>query len=50
MTAISMSVDPESRDNYGPYVPNIGSRFPDSDRFIRYNSVSDIKDVLEAHG
>jgi ornithine--oxo-acid transaminase len=49
-SAISMSTDPESRDNYGPYLPNIGSVFPDTDRIIRYNSVDDVREVLEKHG
>jgi len=45
-----MSTDPESRDNYGPYLPNIGSFFPDTNRIIRYNSVDDVREVLEKHG
>jgi ornithine--oxo-acid transaminase len=50
MTAISLSTDPESRDNYGPYVPNIGSTIPSSGKVIRYNSVADLEEALEAHG
>jgi ornithine--oxo-acid transaminase len=50
MTAISMSTDPESRDNYGPYVPNVGAVCPSTKRTIRYNSVPDIEAALEAHG
>ena len=49
MTAISLSTDPESRDNYGPYLPNVGAVAP-SGKQIRYNSVEDLKEVLEAHG
>ncbi|TIA21933.1 putative L-ornithine aminotransferase Car2 [Aureobasidium pullulans] len=48
--AITMSTDPESRDNYGPYLPNIGSSNPTNDEPIRYNNVSDLEKVLEEHG
>lgn len=50
MVAVSMSTDPESRDNYGPYVPNIGAVIPSSKRIIHYDSVPDIEAALEAHG
>ncbi|KAK3391763.1 ornithine aminotransferase [Sordaria brevicollis] len=50
MTAISLSVDPESRDNYGPYVPNIGAVSPSTGKVIRYNNIADLEEVLEAHG
>jgi len=45
-----MSTDPESRDNYGPYLPNIGSVCPITKRPIRYNNVDDVRDVLQRHG
>lgn len=45
-----MSTDPESRDNYGPYLPGIGSTNPTTGKAIRYNNVDDLRDVLEAHG
>lgn len=50
MTAISLSTDPESRDNYGPYVPNIGASIPSTGAPIRYNNVADIEAAFEAHG
>ncbi len=50
MTAISLSTDPESRDNYGPYVPNIGAYNPSTGKPIRYNHVEDLEATLEAHG
>ncbi|KUI64795.1 Ornithine aminotransferase [Cytospora mali] len=50
MAAISLSTDPESRDNYGPYVPNIGSFCPITGNPIRYNNVADLEAVLEANG
>jgi len=50
MVAISLSTDPESKDNYGPYVPNIGSTCPTTGKAIRYNNIADLEEVLETHG
>ena len=50
MTAISMSVDPESRDNYGPYVPGVGAICPSTKKPIRFNNIPDLEAALEAHG
>lgn len=50
MTAISMSTDPESRDNYGPYVPGVGPIVPSTGKAIRFNSIPDLEEALEAHG
>ncbi|KAK3357217.1 pyridoxal phosphate-dependent transferase [Lasiosphaeria hispida] len=50
MTAISLSLDPESRDNYGPYLPNVGATIPSTGAIIRYNSIPDLEAALEAHG
>jgi ornithine--oxo-acid transaminase len=48
--AITMSTDPESRDNYGPYLPNIGSFSPKTGKPIRFNNVDDVREVLEEYG
>lgn len=45
-----MSTDPESRDNYGPYLPNLGALCPATKSLLRYNNVGDIKKALQAHG
>ncbi len=50
MGVISMSTDPESRDGYGPYLPNVGPQCPGSDRFIRYNCIEDLEHALSKHG
>ncbi|RYP91031.1 hypothetical protein DL770_002861 [Monosporascus sp. CRB-9-2] len=50
MTAITLSTDPESRDNYGPYVPNVSATSPSTGKPIRYNNVGDLEEVLQAHG
>lgn len=48
--AITMSTDSESRNNYGPYLPGIGSFDPETKQPIRYNNVEDLRKVLEVHG
>nr|POE51606.1 ornithine aminotransferase [Quercus suber] len=48
--AITMSSDPESRDNYGPYLPNIGSVCPATGKPLPYNDIKAIEDALEVHG
>jgi ornithine--oxo-acid transaminase len=45
-----MSTDPESRDNYGPYLPNVGSICPNTKKKILYNDVEAVRTALEAHG
>ena len=45
-----MSTDPESRHNYGPYLPGIGSVCPVTNKPIRYNNVDDVRETLEKHG
>ncbi|KAI1180388.1 ornithine aminotransferase [Nemania sp. FL0916] len=50
MIAVTLSTDPESKDNYGPYIPNIGAASPSTGNLIRYNNVADLEEVLEAHG
>jgi len=45
-----MSTDPESRDNYGPYLPNVGSVCPATKDALRYNNIEDLEKALEAHG
>ncbi|KAL1989148.1 hypothetical protein VTN96DRAFT_3695 [Rasamsonia emersonii] len=48
--AISMSSDPESRDNYGPYLPNIGSKIPGTDKPITYNDKAALRLAFEKAG
>lgn len=45
-----MSTDPESRDNYGPYLPNIGSTCPSTKQRIPYDDIPALTAALEAHG
>jgi len=48
--AITMSTDPESRDNYGPYLPNVGAVCPATKKAIPYNDISAVEAAFEAHG
>ncbi|KAH0559263.1 hypothetical protein GP486_004226 [Trichoglossum hirsutum] len=48
--AISMSTDPDSRDNYGPYLPLVGPYCPKTKRLLRYNNIQDLRDALEENG
>ena len=49
-SAISMSTDPESRINYGPYLPNLGSVCPSTKQPLPYNSISALRSALSTHG
>ncbi|KAI5282421.1 ornithine aminotransferase, partial [Ascosphaera acerosa] len=48
--AVSLSSDPESRDNYGPYLPGIGSVIPGTDKPIPYNDKAALREAFEAAG
>ncbi|KKK12951.1 hypothetical protein P175DRAFT_0497286 [Aspergillus ochraceoroseus IBT 24754] len=48
--AISLSSDPESRENYGPYLPNIGCHIPGTDKPITYNDKAALREAFEAAG
>jgi ornithine--oxo-acid transaminase len=45
-----MSTDPESRDNYGPYLPAIGSVCPKTGQVIQFNDVDAVRTAFESHG
>ncbi|KAG8533157.1 uncharacterized protein KY384_001940 [Bacidia gigantensis] len=49
-SAISMSQDPESRDNYGPYLPNIGCECPATKQLLPFNDISLLEAAFSAHG
>ncbi|KAL4812859.1 ornithine aminotransferase [Aspergillus spinulosporus] len=50
MAAISLSSDPESRENYGPYVPNIGCTIPGTGKPITYNDKAALREAFEKAG
>lgn len=45
-----MSTDTESRDNYGPFVPNLGSHCPKTGKDLQYNDIDGLKSAFSAHG
>lgn len=45
-----MSTDAESRDNYGPYLPNIGSVCPSTKKVLLYNDLPSLHAAFAAHG
>ena len=49
-SAITMSTDPESRVNYGPFVPNLGAVCPETKNEIIFNDINSLREALEAHG
>jgi len=49
-SAISMSTDPESRDNYGPYLPGVGSVSPATGKTIAFDDVDAVRTAFESHG
>ncbi|KAK3178248.1 hypothetical protein OEA41_000381 [Lepraria neglecta] len=49
-SAISMSTDPESRDNYGPHLPNVGSYCPKTKQSLPYNDIKALESAFTAHG
>ena len=48
--AISLSSDPDSRENYGPYLPNVGCFIPGTDKPIKYNDKDDLREAFEKAG
>jgi ornithine--oxo-acid transaminase len=49
-SAISMSTDPESRDNYGPYLPGVGSVCPSTKKVLPFNDIEAARAAFETHG
>ena len=45
-----MSTDPESRDHYGPLVPNLGSHCPKTGKLLQYNDIDGLRSAFSAHG
>ncbi|KAK9663701.1 ornithine aminotransferase [Basidiobolus ranarum] len=45
---ISMSTDPDARNDFGPYLPNVGPFCQKTGREIRYNNYEDLEAAVEA--
>ena len=50
IAVISMSSDPDCFKNFGPLLPSVGYRCPESKKKLRYGSAEDLREALEAHG
>jgi ornithine--oxo-acid transaminase len=48
----SMSTDPESRRDFGPYLEGVGPKYVDNgeSKLIRYGVISDLERALDLHG
>jgi ornithine--oxo-acid transaminase len=49
-SAITMSTDPESKENYGPYLPGLGSVCPATGKPLPFNDADALEEALEHHG
>ncbi|RMZ80613.1 hypothetical protein DV738_g2566, partial [Chaetothyriales sp. CBS 135597] len=49
-SAISLSTDPDSRDNYGPFLPAVGSVCPVTNKPIRFNDIEGAREVFTNNG
>lgn len=45
-----MSTDEESRENYGPYLPGVGSVCPSTKQGVPFNDIGAARAAFEAHG
>lgn len=53
MTFESLSTEPESRNDFGPFLEGVGPHYEGRDgktKTIQYNSIPDLKEALELHG
>lgn len=50
LAIVSMSTDPEARDNYGPYLRNVGPFIPGTSKPLRYNNIPDLEEAFNNAG
>lgn len=50
ISIITMSTDPQSTNDFGPFVPRMGCECPISGKRVEYNSVRDLEAALNYHG
>ena len=52
LVIFSMSTDPESRRDFGPYLEGVGPTYEDNGetKLIRYGVIEDLKRALVLHG
>ncbi|VVT46399.1 uncharacterized protein SAPINGB_P001194 [Magnusiomyces paraingens] len=47
---VSMSTDPEAKENYGPYLEKVGPYIPGTNKPLRYNNVEDLEEAFNNAG
>lgn len=47
---VSMSTDPEARENYGPYLEQVGPYIPGTNKPLRYNNIGDLEEAFKNAG
>lgn len=50
LAIVSMSTDPEAKENYGPYLDNVGPFIPGSNKPLRYNNIEDLEEAFNNAG
>ncbi|XBW36876.1 hypothetical protein QEN19_002455 [Hanseniaspora menglaensis] len=48
--AISLSVDPESKDHFGPFLDTLTAKQPGKDSYLRYGVIEDLEKALASKG
>ncbi|KAF5097017.1 hypothetical protein D0Z00_002543 [Geotrichum galactomycetum] len=50
LAIVSMSTDPEAKENYGPYLENVGPYIPGTNKPLRYNNIEDLEEAFNNAG
>ena len=50
LAIVSMSTDPEAKENYGPYLENVGPFIPGTNKPLRYNNIEDLEEAFNNAG
>jgi len=50
LAIVSMSTDAEAKDNYGPYLRNVGPYIPGTNKPLRYNNIGDLEEAFTNAG
>ncbi|ANB11425.1 ornithine-oxo-acid transaminase [Sugiyamaella lignohabitans] len=50
LAIVSMSTDPEAKENYGPYLNQVGPVIPGTNKPLRYNNIGDLEEAFDRAG
>lgn len=50
LAIVSMSTDPEAKENYGPYLENVGPFIPGTNKPLHYNNIEDLEEAFNNAG